>query len=147
MNSRRNNDLAKIHIGAKEVGLDPQDKAPDSEYRQMLQDVGGVASARDLDDRGRQAVLSHLKRLGWKPTSHRRRDRQAGLIYHIWNCLLEAGVVFDRKGLNNWLRNNTRHQHPQGTGWQKPEFMPRDVKRTIIEQLKQWAAREGVKWE
>jgi hypothetical protein len=147
MSGRRNSELAMIHIGAKEVGQDPQDKDPGSEYRQMLLHVGGVASAADLDSAGRQAILAHLKRLGWKPASRRRTDRQARLIYHIWNCLLQAGVVFDRKGLNNWLRNNTRHQDPRGAGWQKPEFMPRDVKRTVIEQLKKWAAREQVKWE
>ena len=51
----RHRELAAIHIRKKERGLD------DDAYRAMLRDVAGVDSARDLDARGRRAVLQRLQ--------------------------------------------------------------------------------------
>jgi phage gp16-like protein len=56
----RNRQLAAIHIGAQQLGLD------DDAYRDLLWTVGRVRSARDLDAHGRAAVLDHLKSRGWK---------------------------------------------------------------------------------
>ena len=50
----RRRELAAIHIRAKERGLD------DDAYRAVLRDAAGVDSARDLDARGRRAVLDRL---------------------------------------------------------------------------------------
>ena len=50
----RRRELAAIHIRKKERGLD------DDAYRDMLREVAGVESARDLDAAGRQKVLAHL---------------------------------------------------------------------------------------
>ncbi|MBL3600659.1 MAG: regulatory protein GemA [gamma proteobacterium endosymbiont of Lamellibrachia anaximandri] len=144
-----------IHIGAKDRGMNPQDKDPDSLYRTMLWVVGHVRSAADLDSAGRQAILRHLKAQGWKSQQkgHRGRQSKRGgtpqsrLIHHIWNCLDDADVVHNRDGLGTWLQTNTKKEHPQGIGWKTPEFLPVKVKNRVIEQLKKWAAREGVKWE
>lgn len=57
----RQRDLAKIHIGKKQLGID------DQTYRDMLFDIAGVESAADLDGRGRDAVIKHLIRRGFKP--------------------------------------------------------------------------------
>lgn len=55
------NNLAKIHIAKKELGMD------DDTYRAMLQNVAGVRSAKELNAAGAAKVLAHLKRCGWKP--------------------------------------------------------------------------------
>jgi len=145
MQGTRRTDLAKIHIAKKDLGMD------DETYQAMLWTVARVHSAADLDEAGRQAVLSHLVARGAKvglrrPGKHRKPPPRAGLIYHIWNRLADAGSVEHKSGLRAWLISNTRRSHPQGTGWSKPEFLPDDQKNQIIEQLKQWAARDGVKW-
>ena len=57
---RRRSELAKIHIGAKQLFDD------DSDYRSMLQSVAGVRSAADLDEAGRRKVIEHLKACGAK---------------------------------------------------------------------------------
>ncbi|MFO1418365.1 MAG: regulatory protein GemA [Methylotetracoccus sp.] len=55
----RRSELAKIHILKSQIpGLD------EAAYRQMLQTVAGVDSARDLTPEGRGKVLDHLTR--WK---------------------------------------------------------------------------------
>ena len=55
------NNLAKIHIAKKELGMD------DDTYRAMLQNVAGVRSAKELNAAGAAKVLAHLQRCGWKP--------------------------------------------------------------------------------
>lgn len=58
--SERQRDLAKIHIAKKQLGMG------DDAYREMLGNVAGVASAGKLDGAGRQAVLAHLRSIGFK---------------------------------------------------------------------------------
>jgi len=70
--NHRNAELAKIHIAAEQLGMDPRDKDPASEYRQMLYAVARVHSARDLDYAGRQRVIEHLKACGFQARRGRR---------------------------------------------------------------------------
>ena len=56
---QRRRDLAKIHIAAKQLGLS------DDTYRAMLLAVAGVRSAADLTEKGRRAVLAHLRKAGF----------------------------------------------------------------------------------
>lgn len=56
----RKRELAQIHIGKTELGLD------DETYRMMLQRVAGVTSSADLDHAGRRRVIVHLRSRGWK---------------------------------------------------------------------------------
>jgi phage gp16-like protein len=60
----RKAELAKIHIAKKDLGLD------DDTYRAMLQQVGGVASSKDLTALGRAKVLEHLKSHGFDSKKH-----------------------------------------------------------------------------
>lgn len=60
MKDRRHSELAKIHIGAKQLFDDGGD------YRDMLFSVAGVRSAKRLDEAGRRAVIEHLKACGAK---------------------------------------------------------------------------------
>lgn len=55
----RNRDLAAIHVGKKQLGLD------DDTYRDMLWTLQRVRSAADLDHAGRQAVIEHLRKRGF----------------------------------------------------------------------------------
>lgn len=51
-------ELAKIHLGAKQLGMD------DTTYRDMLWTVARVRSASLLDKFGRGMVIKHLARCG-----------------------------------------------------------------------------------
>ncbi len=48
--------LAIIHIVKKALGL------PDEEYRKILQDVAGVASAKDLNEAGFRKLMNYFVR-------------------------------------------------------------------------------------
>ena len=54
-------DLAKIHIAKKELGLS------DRLYRGVLFVFFGKKSAKDLSPREVDALLEHLRGLGWRP--------------------------------------------------------------------------------
>lgn len=69
---RRRADLAKIHIAAKQLGLD------DATYRDMLWTVARVRSAADLDEAGRRAVLQHLHARGFRA---RQRGRSTPSVH------------------------------------------------------------------
>ena len=60
--SIRNKQLALIHIGKQKLGI------ADEDYRDMLEQVTGVRSAAKLDDKGLDAVIEHLKSLGFEVT-------------------------------------------------------------------------------
>lgn len=57
----RREDLAKIHIAKKDLGM------ADDAYRALLWTIARVRSAADLDYGGRQRVLEHMKACGWMP--------------------------------------------------------------------------------
>ena len=56
--AERRKELAKIHLGARQLGL------ADGAYRDLLEAVGGQRSAKDLDAAGRRRALAHLRSLG-----------------------------------------------------------------------------------
>ncbi len=88
----RRAELGKIHMGAEALGMDTEDKDPDSEYRRMLWSVARVRSAADLDEAGRRRVLDHLKACGFKAKRKSRprpsQDREA-LVGKV-RAMLEA---------------------------------------------------------
>ncbi|SHI60249.1 regulatory protein GemA [Halodesulfovibrio aestuarii] len=59
----RKAELAKIHMGKKQLGLD------DETYRNMLSDMFGVTSAGKLDFRQRYRLLRHMEERGVEFTS------------------------------------------------------------------------------
>lgn len=71
--SRRNAELAKIHIAQKQLNID------DDTYRDMLFIVAGVNSAADLDAAGRRAVLDRLSADGFS----RGRGRPKNIDKHV----------------------------------------------------------------
>ncbi len=83
-------DLAKIHIARKQLAMD------EDTYRDMLQAVGGVKSAKDLDDKGAAKVLAHLHRSGFKPTKQSSRrprvtDGRTKLVGKVEALLADGG--------------------------------------------------------
>lgn len=120
--------LAKIHIARKDLALD------EDAYRGLLRRVAGVASSRDLSDRQADAVLTELKRLGWKPKAATRpRAQRADLrmVYALWGAL-HAGPL-DREALRKWVQSRF--------GVSAPEFLKPAQIREAIEQLKAWQKR------
>ena len=83
----RNKELAKIHIAAKQLGIEGDT------YRDMLWVVARVKSSKDLDEHGRKMVIDHLKKCGARFT-RKRRIRPAGdkadLLAKIQAFLAEA---------------------------------------------------------
>lgn len=67
----RTRQLARIHVLAKELGLDR------AAYEAVLWTVAGVQSAAELDDHGRRSVIQHLvSRLGHHGHQRRVAGRQ-----------------------------------------------------------------------
>ncbi|CAN5435097.1 hypothetical protein BH10PSE18_BH10PSE18_18640 [soil metagenome] len=83
----RNADLISIQIGRKQLAL------TDEDYRTILRAQGGVSSSRDLDHDGRQKVLAHFARLGFKPK--KKPFGQAEKIAWLWRKLGTAGAIRD----------------------------------------------------
>lgn len=151
---QRRADLAKIHIARKDLRLDEET------YRTIIRNVGGArsGSSSDLTATGRAKILAHFESKGWKPkrTGQRRpagskaagmaTDRQIRMIRGLWIRLADAGAVKarDEAGLRAWIRSATRNMHPAKAGYHAVEFLPLDVARDVIEQLKRWAGRCGV---
>lgn len=149
----RQADLAKIHIARKDLNLD------NDLYRQIVREIGGASSgsSKDLTPTGSARLLAHFQKLGWKPRPAKNKAPTAtttpagdvvSLIPKIWAALVDAGVVrtADPVALRTWLRSNTRRYHPQNAGWEEAKFLPKPVVIKVVESLKQWAKRCGVKW-
>lgn len=127
----RKGELAQIHIAKTELGLD------DDTYRTMLWSVGRVKSAKDLDWRGRKAVLDHLKGCGFKvrKKTPAGQNRQDWLIWNLWQQLFAAGLVKD--GSEKALLSFVSRQ----TGVSRLEWLSSQQSARMIEALKAWLAR------
>lgn len=91
MQKLRNSRLAAIHMGKAQLGMD------DDTYRDMLEQIGGCRSAKDLDSDGQIKVLKHLEGLGFskakrefgiKPSVKQTKEK---LISKIEALLTDAG--------------------------------------------------------
>lgn len=125
----RNADVVKIQIARKDLGMS------DADYYAMLHGQAGVSSSRELDHAGRQRVLAHLERCGWKPP--KKQFTQADKIEYFWQRLVEAGAVADPSttALMAFVGRTT------GTGVDHLRFLPVREASRVIEVLKAWLAR------
>ena len=91
--NRRNQQLSKIHIAKKDLGLD------DETYRALLSRITGQSSAKDLSPLDVAKVLREFERLGWKSTQGRSKPKPAAdkakLVGKIEAQLAEAGRPWD----------------------------------------------------
>lgn len=132
-------DLAKIHIAKKELGLS------DDAYRDILYSRFRKTTAAKLTPGQSFQLINHFKSLGWKPRYQlklpgvysRPNDTQEGKIIALWIELHKAGVIRDRsdKALQGFVRRMTKKDNLR--------WCTTFEKKTIIEALKDWAAREG----
>ncbi len=89
----RTREIMWIHMAKAHFGWD------DDLYRDVLEDVGGARSAKDLTPLGRARVLKHMERLGWHPKRQPRRfqkgprpdSSRARYLAKIDAMLYEAG--------------------------------------------------------
>jgi len=108
--------IALLHVGKARLGIG------DDDWRALLGRVAGVASSRDLDDFGFQAVMSELERLGFQSTAS---EKNFGRVDRHWTMATPAQLhkirtlaaeFFDRaetedqanQALETWLRNRFR---------------------------------------
>lgn len=129
--------LAKVHIAKKELGLE------DETYRDILERVTGQRSAARLEDRQLGAVLSELRRLGWKPRGRKPRPKNPMLrkIHALWGILADHGHVRSREeqAINSYIKRMT--------GIERPEWLTTADCSRVIESLKGWLARVGLEDE
>ena len=121
--TRRNVLLARLHVAAKERGLD------EGTYRDLLERETGARSAADLalaDLRVMVALLSHPR-----PDGALARDPQAALAYSLWERLapmLPAGAT-----LSGFVWRQTRRSSLEWCG-------PHEL-NAVVEALKARLAR------
>lgn len=139
----RRRDLAQIHIALKQLGIS------DDDHRALLAAVCGVHSAAELDGKGRDQYLQHLKKIGFKvqhkqasnPTAPRKSSRalapddQSRKIRALWLQLHALGVVQDASeaALGAYCKRITRIDALQWINTYQAS--------ALIETLKKWAMR------
>ena len=82
--------LAKIHIARKQLGIEEDD------YRTILREEAGRASAADCTEAALEKVLARLQRLGFKPLPSKRgaaSHPMARKARALWISLHQLGVV------------------------------------------------------
>ncbi len=144
---RRKKLITLIHVARNELGMDEES------YRQMLANIPeleGATSTSKLAVPKLELVLEQLKNKGFKvvpknknvtakPAAKMADDPQSRLIRHLWLRLHTAGVVRDgsEQALAKFVANCTRVEALQ--------WLSSDQASQVIERLKQWAKRAGVK--
>lgn len=133
---QRTLDLAQIHLGAKQIGIDPtQDRQT---YEAMLKTLTGLTSTADMDWRQRQLVIEHLKARGASIGYKRARgpnDPQISKARALWGELAALGAV--RDGSERALRAFSKRQ----TGVESLEWLNGRQASNLIEALKAMLAR------
>ncbi len=131
------NATAIIHVAKKELGLE------DDDYRAILARVTGVSSVKDMDERQKQAVLTEMKRLGFRirttrggrtvPVSVKPYIR---LIHALWRSCHELGEVEHgtRDALRAFCKRFIAHDHAAVAV--DPDLLSYDQAAPIIEALK-----------
>jgi phage gp16-like protein len=122
------NDLAKIHIAKKELGLD------DATYRGILWDRYHRESAAELSEAQAADLIELFHEKGWRPASFGQR----GLIHVLWHKLEAAGAVHHPS--ENALASFIEHS----TGKNDLRWLTVREASRVIEMLKKWLERAGV---
>jgi len=129
--------LAKVHIGAKQLGLEGE------AYGEVLDRVTGATSARTLSEQQLAAVLDEFRRLGWRPAAARRplsAKAQVRMIYGLWRDMKPFVGQHTPEALRAFVRRQTVSTlHPQGVS--APEFLDAKQANLVLEGLKAWLLR------
>lgn len=133
----RNAELAQIHIAVAEMGWS------DDHYREVMRAVCyGVDSAAKLDSTGRQRLLAHFVKCGWKPKRQARPPQgwQAKKIEDLWEALGKVpGALTDpsRAGLLAFVQRQA--------GVAELRFLDTRKAIKVTEALKAWLKRVKAK--
>jgi len=139
----REREIRLIHVAKRELALD------DETYRAMLWSVARVKSSSELDWTGRKKVLDHMKARGFKikiggnkpanRSADDKRDKRYGKARKLFSLLAEAGEVTHNTdtAFNAYIKRQTAMEH-----WR---FLNGFQINTLIESLKTWCDRAGVK--
>lgn len=163
----RKRELGLIHMGkaflAQQAGMSPADYEPD--YRALLVRECGVASAAQLDARGRDKLLRHMKACGFKvlaakgsrpkvstPNAPQDSRQPLGDPMHkklraLWYALADVEAV-DRPvnalacddAVETWAKRQIRKGSPLGK-LDALRFANGEQLSKLIEELKRWGAR------
>lgn len=127
---RRRAELAKIHIGRKQLDLDEES------YRGLLERVTGQRSSADLDASGRGRVIEEMHRLGCEFRGRRRRRKRIrvssdrrGLLGKIYAELGDRPVNYARA----ILRRQCGEGAPDRLEWATPEQLRKVVAALAID--------------
>jgi phage gp16-like protein len=134
---RRGQEIAKIHVGKRNLALD------DDSYRALLKRIGGKPSSGDLTAQGRRLVLEHMKRLG---AFDKKLDRhaasygsaQARMVRGLWIELHQLGAIADAsdQALDAFVQRQTGGAVTSARFLRDPASA-----RPVVEALKGWVAR------
>ena len=135
MAESRNQLIKLIHVAKRSLNMD------ESSYRQVLQTIGGAASAADLSVPKLELVLEQLKRCGFKVRSKHPRQRkqaddaQSKMIRALWLELAANGVVRDssEEALTSFVKRMTKVDALQ--------WLSSSQASQVIEHLKKWRDR------
>lgn len=104
--------LALIHVAKKQLGLKEED------YRSILENYGGVSSAKFLTLEGVERVIKHLERLGFKskpaPTKEGKGFKQS--VY----CAADTQCI-DPKAFKTPAQDAMLTHYFEALGWNEPE--------------------------
>lgn len=126
---------AAVHAAAKAKGLD------DDTYRAMLAAQTGKRSAKDCTDSQLRQVLDHLNGGNRAPApANRAQSPHAKLARALWISLHNLGEVDDPR--ESALRRFVQRQHQVDD----LRFVRASDAAPVIEGLKAWATRAGVRW-
>jgi phage gp16-like protein len=135
---RKRAELAKIHIGAKRLGMDEDTR------RAFLVRETGKSSAAELDQAERGKVLDALKVMGFVEGNSRiaklddfnEPEAQLKLIRCLWSDLKSLGALTDSsdKALRAFIKRTAQVDSIRWLG--------RHEANKVIEGLKAWSQRE-----
>ena len=132
MKDRRQRELAKIHIGAKQLCGDDREA-----YEDMLEAITGARSSKGLDQAGRTKVLRHLRACGAKFRQAKGKrpkvaPEKARLIRKIDAVLIDAGDR-PRSYAEGILQRMTKYPHRAPLEWATPPQLVKLVQALEIE--------------
>ncbi len=130
-----------IHIAKKQLNLD------DDIYRHLLTSETKKTSTKDMTVWELEKVIKNLKTKGFKVRSNSRKEKITAAepmhkkIRSLWLTLAERGAVKNRseKALNAYIKRIT--------GVELMNWLSDSESVKVIETLKKWLSRVGVKHE
>lgn len=130
------NALAAIHVARKQLGLD------EDTYRAVLVRVTGKESTRAMSERERVAVVSELRKQGFRPALNGLQGPFAKKLQALWIAAWNLGIVRDKTdgAMLAFVKRQTGIDHTRF-------LLDGEDAARAIDALKGWMAREaGVDW-